>query len=480
MNNETLKTICAELDSALNGRRFGKLFQLSALRFAIDLRLPDQNYLLISAEPGSSRIHLAHRRSRDIEKQSVSQGAFALSLRRRLTGATVESLEKLPDERVLKLSLRTTSELGEDERFSLVAQLTGRSSNIFLLDAKGAILDRLRATAGDGQEVGDNFRPPLRDGGNVTEKRDPFTLQSGESLSEAIDRFHIEKDADEAFASRARSARQKLAQEIAKRTKLLTKLEGDLDMHGDADRWKRFGDLLLANIADAKREGAIVSVKDYFDESTPVVQIEVDENDSITEAAESYFKRYTKARNAKERVAERMSALNLEIDDLRVRQSRLEEAIAEGDASAFEEFEAGKPATKKDKRRVPMGVPGARRFVSSDGLEILVGKGSKDNDHLTFRVAKSGDLWLHAADYPGSHVVVRNPNRTDVPQKTLLQAAQLAAFYSDARHQLKAAVNYTQKKFVNKPRGAAPGLVSLSGFKTILVEPMVPAEISQE
>ncbi|MCA1607996.1 MAG: NFACT RNA binding domain-containing protein, partial [Acidobacteria bacterium] len=117
---------------------------------------------------------------------------------------------------------------------------------------------------------------------------------------------------------------------------------------------------------------------------------------------------------------------------------------------------------------------GVRQFTSSDGFEILVGKKAKDNDYLTFRMAKSLDTWMHAADYPGSHVVVRNPNRREIPQKTLLEAAQLAAFYSQARRHPKAAVHYTQKKFVNKPRGAAPGLVSLASFKTILVEPKVP------
>ena len=127
--------------------------------------------------------------------------------------------------------------------------------------------------------------------------------------------------------------------------------------------------------------------------------------------------------------------------------------------------------TRKKKRDVEF--KGARRFVSSDGFEILVGKKAGDNDFLTFRVAKSLDLWLHAADYPGSHVVVRNPNRKEIPHRTLLEAAELAAFYSSGREQLKAAVNYTQKKFVNKPKRAAPGTVSLAKFRTILVEPKV-------
>jgi predicted ribosome quality control (RQC) complex YloA/Tae2 family protein len=81
---------------------------------------------------------------------------------------------------------------------------------------------------------------------------------------------------------------------------------------------------------------------------------------------------------------------------------------------------------------------------------------------------------MHAADYPGSHVVIRNPNRKEVPQRTLLEAAQLAAFYSQGKKQTKAAVNYTEKKFVNKPKRAAPGLVRLASFKTILVEPVFP------
>ena len=81
---------------------------------------------------------------------------------------------------------------------------------------------------------------------------------------------------------------------------------------------------------------------------------------------------------------------------------------------------------------------------------------------------------MHSADYPGSHVVIRNPDRREVPQKTLIEAAQLAAFYSQGKKQVKAAVNYTEKKFVNKPKGTAPGLVRLASFKTILVEPAFP------
>ncbi|MDQ1447029.1 MAG: hypothetical protein QOI20_3495, partial [Acidimicrobiaceae bacterium] len=113
-----------------------------------------------------------------------------------------------------------------------------------------------------------------------------------------------------------------------------------------------------------------------------------------------------------------------------------------------------------------------RRYRSSDGYEVIVGRGARENDELTFRVARSYDTWMHAADYPGSHVVVRARGKDDpIPHRTLVEAARLAAHFSQARKDGKVAVNYTQRKFVSKPRGAAPGLVYLSSFRTLLVEP---------
>ena len=209
----------------------------------------------------------------------------------------------------------------------------------------------------------------------------------------------------------------------------------------------------------------------------PEIAVEVDENTPVTEAAEKFFKKYTKARNAADEIAVRLDKLQSELRSLDHQQHRLEEAIIQRDEEQLASFASDQKRKPSEKLR---GKPvetsaGARSFVSSDGFEILVGKKAKDNDFLTFRIAKSLDLWMHAADYPGSHVVVRNPNRKEIPQRTLLEAAQLAAFYSQGKSQPKAAVHYTQKKFVNKPKGAAAGLVGLASFKTILVVPEFPA-----
>src|SRR6185312_14346509 len=103
---------------------------------------------------------------------------------------------------------------------------------------------------------------------------------------------------------------------------------------------------------------------------------------------------------------------------------------------------------ERTRRPEPAKIPGVRLYKSSDGYEILVGRGARDNDNLTFKIAKPNDLWLHAADDPGSHVVVRNRSRAEMPQRTIIEAAQLAANYSQAKTDGKVNINYTQRKFL--------------------------------
>jgi predicted ribosome quality control (RQC) complex YloA/Tae2 family protein len=281
------------------------------------------------------------------------------------------------------------------------------------------------------------------------------------------------------IAPLAASARRKIARALAKQRRLIANLHGDLEKHGEPERWKRYGDLLLANLSSAVRDGDRISVADYFAEGAPTIQIEGDENKTIAEIAEGYFRLFTKARNGLRFIHDRMSAAEAAAARLESELAAIDQALEANDAEFLLSLAA--PAAKKKpvpkKKKIEAAFKGARRFLSSDGIEILVGKKAIDNDFLTFRIARSQDLWLHAADYPGSHVVVRLAGRKEAPHSTLIEAAQLAAFYSDARGQATAAVRHTQKKFVNKPRKSAPGLVSLSSFRTILVEPAVPGGI---
>ncbi|MBK8464990.1 MAG: DUF814 domain-containing protein [Chloracidobacterium sp.] len=283
----------------------------------------------------------------------------------------------------------------------------------------------------------------------------------------------IEREA--AFERAVSVARRKAAASLTKQRKLIANLLADLEKHGDPAKWKRYGDLLLANVGTATRNADRILVTDYFDEAEPTIEIEGDENASLSENAESYFRRYAKARNGQNIIGERIEKTKAAIDAAETILQQMDAAIEADDRdfllTLVESPKKAAPVGRKKKQEAAF--KGVRRFMSSDGFEILVGKKAVDNDYLTFRIARSLDLWMHAADYPGSHVVIRNPNRKEVPNRTLVEAAQLAAFYSSGSKQTKAGVNYTQKKFVNKPRRAAPGLVSLSSFKTLLVEPKV-------
>jgi predicted ribosome quality control (RQC) complex YloA/Tae2 family protein len=497
VDEHTIKKIVDEIAPLLSGRLPGKLFQLTPLSLAIDFRLRDPRYLLISVEPGQPRLHLIQRRLRDLEKTSLSLSPFALLLKKELSGLRLDSVDKDAGDRIIRFLLTGRDDLNAMQVRTLVAQLTGRTSNLFLLSEGEIVLGSLRTTQRHSQSAGEKYQPPARSssrtaseagslrgswptpgspagqpgGGTISEGADRYA-----SLSETLDAHYNALAVEQAFNSKAASARTQIQKDLARAEKLLRKLEDDLASHADAGQQKRIGDLLLANLSTAKRQGQRVKLIDYFDERVPVIEIEVDENSTLQQEAARRFAAYSRSKRAVEKIRGRLAGVKVELDELRTRRKRLDKIIAERDEAALTEF-AGVPSVPPvvtsglSKQKPEKKIPGTRRYLSSDGYEILVGRAARDNDHLTFKVARPNDLWLHAADYPGSHVVIRNSTRKEIPHRTIIEAAQLAAYFSDARKDAKVTVRYTERKFLSKPKGSAPGLVRLSRFKSISVEP---------
>ncbi len=298
------------------------------------------------------------------------------------------------------------------------------------------------------------------------------------TLSEAADRYYWARDEQKALQNEYNSVRQLLAREIKKREAAMSAIEHDRKRFEDPDRLKRHGDLLLANLATARVAGAKAKVIDYYDPDQAEIEIEIDENKTLQQSATDYFSRYQKAKRAltaiavrQEEIAKRLSPIKNILNELEANPTA--EQISKARYSIEKALGTKRPSSggskrkTKDKNDPVIG----RWFKTTDGYEVMVGRNDRDNDALTFRAARPQDIWLHAADYPGSHVVIRNPNREAVPHKTIVEAAELAAFYSQAKREGKAAVHYTQRKFVSKPPRAKPGLVRLSSFKTVMVEP---------
>ncbi len=303
-----------------------------------------------------------------------------------------------------------------------------------------------------------------------------------ESLSEAANAYYAARARATALRAEYSTLKQELKREIARREATIAAIEADRRRFDDPDRLKRFGDLILANLSNAKINGNSVTVVDYYDPNSGEIQIEIPERVRLQEAAQDYFARYQKARRALEAIASREKDVAQNLGPLKQLLFRLEEDPTDQGVSevrqATEELFGRTSALQKGKQargRQKINAFG-RRFRSSDGFEIVVGRNDRENDALTFRVARPNDVWLHAGDYPGSHVLVRNPSREAVPHRTITEAAELAAFYSQAKREGKAAVHYTQKKFVSKPPKSKPGLVRLSSFKSLVAEPRCKVE----
>jgi predicted ribosome quality control (RQC) complex YloA/Tae2 family protein len=480
MDDQAITEIVAELQTLMIGRAPGKIFQLSPLSLVIDFRLRDHGDLFISVEPAQPRIYLVKRRVRDLEKQSMPLTQFGQSLRKELSNTTLRSLEKDPDDRIVSFHFSGTDELGQSQERTMIAQLTGRAANLFLIDGRGVIVNQAREGKGPGQKVGEPYQKPPAAGGRHSPAVDDElikTIRAGlhPTASAAADAYFNSLLFRQAFDNRAGVARAELRKKITHHQKLLKQLELDLASHANAEVHKRLGDILLANLSTARREGKTVVLIDYFAGEGATVEIEMDEHSTLPEEAERRFALFSRSKRAVRQISSRIAAIRPELEVLNSQLAVLEKIIAERDDAALESFTAKRSATPAaapaSKHKIEKRVPGTRSYLSSDGFEILVGRTARDNDYLTFKVAKPNDLWLHTGDYSGSHVVVRNATRKDVPHRTLIEAAQLAAQFSQARKDPKVDVHYTQRKFVSKPKGAAPGLVRLMRFKNITVEP---------
>jgi predicted ribosome quality control (RQC) complex YloA/Tae2 family protein len=472
VHQNTLKEIIDESAVLLRHRFLGKIFQLPDSSFAIDFGLKRDGYLFISTNPSSPRLYLIKRSGRELEKQASPLSHFGQALRANLGGGKLISITKDADERVVRLSFEVENELGDFGSRVLLAQLTGRSANLFVLGASGRITHALRAPRGIGQQIGDAYLPPTAQAKQLSEEP---SLTQGEfpTLSEAADEHYRQLESDNEFENISAALLTNLRKEINKRKKLKANIENDRAGHGNPEDHKRLGDLLLANIANAVRDGNNVRLTDYYAEGGPTIELEVDEKKSLQDAAGEAFSRYSKSKRAVAEIGVRLIQLERELADFEERRARLETVIANRDPTALAEFE--KPQASKTpvraKQKASTAISGMRRYRSSDGYEVIVGRSARDNDQLTFRVARPNDLWLHAGDYPGSHVIVRNSSRTEIPHRTIIEAAQLAAKFSQAGTDSKVTIHYTQRKFLTKPKGAAPGLVRMSSFRSVTVEP---------
>ncbi|MCS7459445.1 NFACT family protein [Paenibacillus doosanensis] len=295
------------------------------------------------------------------------------------------------------------------------------------------------------------------------------------TVSECLEAFYGDKAERDTVKQRVSDLLRFLQNERGKNAKKLEKLQETLEEGQDADKFRILGELLTASLHQIQKGDTTIEVINYYDEEQRPINIALDPLLTASENAQRYFKKYTKSKNSLIAVREQMEHTHEEIRYL----DNLLQQLGTASLSDIEEIreelvEQGyiRDRSKKTKKKKANQKPVLSCFTSSEGIPIYVGKNNTQNEYLTNRLAHSADTWLHTKDIPGSHVVIRSQQ---FGEQTLLEAARLAAYFSQAKESSQVPVDYTQIRHVRKPNGAKPGFVIYDHQKTLFVTPDVDA-----
>lgn len=250
--------------------------------------------------------------------------------------------------------------------------------------------------------------------------------------------------------------------------------EGDLSKAHDNEKYKTWGELLTSYAYQFKKGDKKAELEDFYTGET--VTIDLDPRYTPIQNAQKYFKIYNKSRSALKHLEDLMAKNQQEIDYLESVLVAIREAESTAELDEVLEELTREDYLKQQSRSKTRQVRSEPRiYMSSDGLEIMVGRNNRQNDNLTLKQARGNDLWLHAKDIPGTHVIVKLPSTcssiNQIPDKTLEEAANLAAYFSKAQESGKVPVDYTFRANVRKPAGAKPGMVIYDNYWTIIANP---------
>lgn len=292
-----------------------------------------------------------------------------------------------------------------------------------------------------------------------------------DSFSALLDAFYAQKDAAERSRQRAHDMLRVLTNASDRVSRKLKHQREELSRSGDRDKWRIWGDLINANIGVIQRGAASAELVDYYDPDCRTVTIPLDPTLSPARNAQKYYKEYRKAQTAEQILQEQIEKGEQELVYIDTVFDALSRATTLRELNELrEELAEGGYLRRQPGRQKPPKPLGPLEFLSDDGYTIWVGRNNVQNDRLTLRTARGGDIWFHTKNIPGSHVIVVTGGRVP-PDRTLEQAAVLAALHSKAAQSRQVPVDYTEARNVRKPAGAKPGMVIYDTNHTAYVTP---------
>jgi len=431
----------------------------------------------LSANPEAARFHLQHGR---VHRHDGPRGRFFQRAAEELAGATLRRVEQVRADRIVLIEFNDTP---SGERRALLGELVGRHANLLLLGREDRILEVLVSPGGKGAarlavgEVwtapgGAGAGPPPSASGSLADSCSEAGIDGPARLSRWVE-GQLEPVAEANMLETVRKRlRARVARKLSRARSTVKGLERRRDAANKSDRARQDGELLKAELGRMQRGQKSIQVQDWFADGVERT-IELDPRRSPQENVERQFERYRKLERARATLGEEIERAAARLDDLeelarKAEDPELDPRVVDAEAVKRRLLDALQEADPR-KRKVPAPRLPYRIFRGCKGGEIRVGRTARDNDTLTLRHARGNDLWLHTADAPGSHVVLRLDRKQEPETEEILDAAHLAIHFSPLRGTDRADVHVASVKQVHKPRGAKPGLVHLSGGRNLQV-----------
>ncbi|OPX28731.1 MAG: hypothetical protein B1H06_02700 [Candidatus Cloacimonas sp. 4484_143] len=393
-----------------------------------------------------------------------------------MIGARLNNIKIRETDRIIVLDFRVTDIYNESSDLNLILELIPRYQNM-ILTKNNAIIDCLRKVS-----FAENRHRQILPSLSYTAPDSEYEIKYAEvkyplivkdlKLYESSDTngFIAMNPAFESLyydaifqARNDRLRNQKIGsinKSIQKKLKKIEKLRLELDDASKEEIWKQQAELLKANFNKLNTGMKTISLKNYYEDDFPEIEIKLDVKKTAQQNIEFYFKKYRKARDGKKKITEQIALTESEID-------RAEKEIFELEEMDFIPSSNIDSNKKKNDQK-----SGYKKLVINDDWIIYIGRTSKENDELTTRIAKPHDWWFHTRIFRGTHVILRNLKKKDLPEYLKFLCCRLAAYYSKAKKSTNVPVDYTEIRYVRKPRGAAVGYVTYKNQKTLYVDPL--------
>ena len=473
MKYALLKEVLGELQAQLMGARLSKIHQPDAEMLVLRLWTGADNLrLLISVKPGQQRIHLTRREWLNPHQPP----RFCQLLRSRVS--RIDEVQLVNDDRLVRFACH-----GPKGVCFLIIEMIGATGNMILLDQSDIIIDVLKRDRGEdsGRQLlaGKNYCYPVRPRVPIDQAQPPEPLPEGFACwSDYLDQQGSHPDVSATPQGIQQRLRQTIVRQQKKMARRLLMITAELDRQQQAQEDRIKGDLLLANLHLMKKGLEQLTVVNMFSASGEKIEISLDGRLSPQQNAQNYFKKYKKAARGVEHSQRRLAETQLEQEWLAELLYQLDDHADPADLEALhaELDDAGllKGGGGQHKKRTRQS-SAPQELVSPSGIKVLRGRNNRHNDLLSGQQLKSGDLWFHAYNCPGAHVVLKTSTASAVAtDEDMVYAAAIAAGHSKAQHDARVEVMMATAANVSRPKGARPGLVTVKKYQTLIVAPLRP------